>query len=63
MGFLENAWVLHPDGTQFVNIEKTPVVDLLGSNLPVGESINLLLEQIIQEVKASRVLWIAIKYF
>jgi hypothetical protein len=63
MSFLEDMRVLHPDGRQFVDVEKTPIIDLLGGYLPMREAINLLIEEIIQEVKTSWMVWIAIESF
>ena len=44
MGCCEDVVIFHPDGRQGVDVEEAAIVELFGSNLPVGQPIPLLVE-------------------
>ena len=45
---------LHAQGGQLVDVEKAPVIDLIGGDAPVGQPVNLFIEQFFQQIEASR---------
>ena len=49
--FLEHVRILHPDGRQLVDVEKAPVVDLLGRHSPVRQAVGLLAKQRVEQVE------------
>ena len=51
MSLVENAGAFLPDCSQRIDREEAPVVDLLGSDAPVGWSIGLGIEQRFQSVE------------
>jgi hypothetical protein len=55
MSLLKDYGVFHPDGSEAVDIEESPVIDLFRGNTPIGEPPDLLAEQVIQKVKTVRV--------
>ena len=55
VGGVEDLGILHADGGQLVDVEEAPVVDLLAGHAPVGQPIELLVEQGIEEVEGAGV--------
>ena len=58
---LEHGVVFHPQGGEIVDVEKAPIVDLVGSHPPVRNAIRLRLEQGVQRVEAARLAWRAVE--
>jgi hypothetical protein len=56
----ENLGIFGANRHQVRTIEKTPIVDLLPRDFPVGERIGLLGEQVIQQVEASRIAFLTV---
>ena len=62
VGIIKNLGVFHPDSSDIVNVEKTPVIDLFHRDAPVGQPPYLFTEKSVQQVKALRVSFDAVKY-
>ena len=45
VAFREDLGVLHANGRQLVDVEETPIIDLVGGGLPVREPIDLGIQQ------------------
>src|SRR5512143_2565890 len=52
---VEDAFVLHPDGGEAVDVEEAAVVDLLSRHAPVRQAIGLRVEEAVEQIEASRV--------
>ncbi len=52
--------ILHADGGQIVDIEKTAVVDFIGRDPPEAQSISLIVEQLFQLIETVRIAFAAI---
>ena len=52
MGRIKNSRVLHAQRDEIVDIEESPIVDLLGGDFPKGQAIMLLRQQPVQLVEA-----------
>ncbi len=48
---------LHPDRRQIVDVEKTPVIDLVGRNPPKTQAVSLIVQKLLQRVEA---VWISL---
>ena len=59
--FREDLGVLHANGRQFVDVEETPIIDLVGGGLPVREPIDLGVEQLVEVVVTVRVVGRAVE--
>ena len=53
VGRLENVLAFHAEGGEVVDVKEPPVVDLIGSDPPVGQPVALVLQEVVQEVEAS----------
>ncbi len=62
VGGFEYCRLIHAQGGQVVDVEKTSVVDLVGGNAPEGEAVTLLLNQLVQQVEAGFVAGLAIEF-
>src|SRR5205823_8055490 len=51
----------HAQGGQFVDVEETSVVDLFRGHTPVTETIDLGLQQAVQQIKTRRLVWRAVE--
>src|SRR6516162_9346162 len=51
MCVLKHFRPLHADGGQFIDIKKAPIIDFFGCNPPIGESIGLRLDELVQLVE------------
>ncbi len=60
MRLAEHGRELHADGGQLVDVEEAAVVDLLGGDAPVRETVRLLVEQPVEVVEAPRVAALAV---
>src|SRR5262249_22610624 len=47
----KNALVLHSNGGQLVDVEESSVVDFFGLNTPKGQSIRLVIDDLLQKIK------------
>jgi hypothetical protein len=54
MGGGEHARILHAQTREIVDVEETPVVDLVEGRPPVGQPIRLQVQQLVQTVEALR---------
>lgn len=61
MGLLEDPGGLHPYGAEGVDVEKAAVVDLVGGGPPVGEAVDLLAQDSVQQVEAAGIPLLAIE--
>ena len=52
VGGVEHPGILHPQGDELVDVEESPVVDLVERRAPVREPIGLVLEQLVEQVEA-----------
>src|SRR5258708_25883146 len=50
----KDLWIFVPDRGQLIHIEKTPIIDFLGSDSPIAKSIGLRAQQLVQVVERSR---------
>src|SRR5258708_30382677 len=50
----KDLWILDPNCGQLIHIEKSPIIDFLGSDSPVAKSIGLRAQQLVQVVERSR---------
>ena len=55
MTLLEDAGVFHADRRQVVDVEEAAIVDLIAGNLPIGQAVNLGVQEAIEFVKALRI--------
>ena len=51
---LEHLRILHPDRRERIDVEEPSVVDLLGRDAPVRESVRLRVEKLVQQIEAAR---------
>lgn len=49
---LEDRWLFGPHGREIIEVEKAPVVDLVGGGAPVREAVDLQVEQALQKIEA-----------
>src|SRR5690242_21318369 len=54
MRLLEHRLILHADRGKIVDVEKSPIIDLLRGHLPGGEPIRLFVEERVEEIEAFR---------
>ncbi len=52
MRLLEDVGVLHADGRQLVDVEESAIIDLVRRHAPIGQTVGLFREQLIEQVKA-----------
>ncbi|NJN36598.1 MAG: hypothetical protein HC794_05480 [Nitrospiraceae bacterium] len=52
---LEHQRILHPDGRQFIDVEKPAIVDLFRRHPPIRQSVGLVVQHGIQQIEASRI--------
>src|SRR5258707_6462936 len=50
----KDLWIFDPDRGQLIHIEKTPIIDFLGSDSPIAKSIGMPAQQLRQIVDRSR---------
>ena len=55
MNHFEHLRLLGADGGELADIEKPPVIDLVGRGFPMRQAINLRVEQFIEPVEAARI--------
>ena len=55
VGRVEDVRVLRPQARQLGHVEEAPVVDLLGRDSPVGEPVDLLLQEPVERIEAGGV--------
>src|ERR1700737_4614321 len=58
---LEYALVFHANASKIVGIEKTPVVDVVGSDSPVGQAIRLSFDEFVKFVETGGIVWPSIE--
>ena len=51
---VEHLRQFHPDRGEIVHVEEAPVVDLLGRDAPEGETIRLIVQELIERIEAPR---------
>ena len=51
----EDGRILHPDCPQGIDIEESAIVDLLGSDAPMGDAIDLIAKKRVQQIETARV--------
>src|SRR5436190_6157882 len=51
VGGLKYLGALHADRGQFVDVEKTPIVDFVGGHLPVRKPIRLIQQQLVEQIE------------
>src|SRR5512147_2464251 len=52
MGLPEHIDIFHPDRTEIVDVEKPAVIDLIGSDLPERQPVNLLPQKLVEHIEA-----------
>src|SRR4051812_29407197 len=60
MHSIEHAWVFYANRREVVHIKKAAVIDFVGSNTPVRESIPLLVEKFLELIETFRVTLLSI---
>src|SRR5215469_13541878 len=51
VGLVEDKLRLLSQGSEVVDVEKAPVIDVVGGNPPIGEAIGLRLDQLVQGIE------------
>ena len=59
----KHFWILDSDGGQVINVEESPIIDLIRRNSPKAQAIGLLIEQSFELIKAMRVSLASIDVF
>ena len=62
VGGVEHRRVFHAQRGEVVDVEKAPVVDLVGGDTPVGEAVALELDQLVQQVEAGGITGAAVEF-
>ena len=57
----EDLRALHAQGGQFVDVEEAAIVDLVGGDAPERQAIRLLVEQLIEQIEAVRLVGVAVE--
>ncbi len=58
---LEDVWFLHAERGQFVDVEEAAIVDFIRRHLPERQPIGLIVEKIVEQVEAVRIVLVAVE--